>query len=130
MSTETDAETSSALNKSDQSGPLVTSEPTPTSGGVQEQQIPVDAIDARLKEEIITQFYFGYSHIGAQDFINANLDLILMGKLDDPEVTYEAAQQLVADYLAAYCHWAAYASFHRSKHNSAVSQFSFWPFFN
>ena len=92
----------------------------PSPGGVKEQQIPVDAIDARLKEEIITQFYFGYSHIGAQDFINANLDIILMGKLDDPELTYEAAQQLVADYLAAYCHWAAYASFHRSKHNSAV----------
>ena len=78
------------------------------------------ALLSNLKEESILLFYYGPTSVSPTEFIDCQLDQILLGQLNE-QLTFEDAQEKVKEFLSNYQHWACTAKFLTRKSYLAVS---------
>ena len=82
------------------------------------------AMLSRFKEESILLFYYGPTSVTPTEFIDCQLDQILLGQLNE-HLTLDKAKTLVKEFLSNYQHWASTAKFLARKSFLAVSKSHF-----
>ena len=75
---------------------------------------------SKLKEEAVIQFYYGPSSCPPQDFVDGQLDHILLGRIKTEQLSSVNEQKLVREFLANYQLWACNAKLHAQKTFNAV----------
>ena len=78
------------------------------------------AVLSNLKEESMLLFYYGPTSVTPAEFIDCQLDQILLGQLNE-KLTLSEAQEKVKEFLSNYQHWACTAKFLARKSYLAVS---------
>ena len=85
-----------------------------------QEQNPAHLISL-LKEESILIFYYGPTSCPPQDFVDGQLDHILLGRLNSENLPLAQEEKLVCEFLANYQLWACNAKLHAQKTFNAVS---------
>ena len=85
---------------------------SPTS--IVTDEVPINSELALAKEELLLSYYFGLPTISAGDFVNSDLDSLLLTQLE-AETDVGKCQQYVAAYLSNYTNWACLAKMHSHK---------------
>ena len=79
-----------------------------------------NAILSNLKEEAILLFYYGPTSVAPNEFIDSQLDHILLGQLNCAELSESEVKGHVLQFLSNYQHWACSARLHNEKIHRAV----------
>ena len=77
-------------------------------------EVPINSELALAKEELLLSYYFGLPTVSAGDFVNSDLDSLLLTQLA-AEDDLSKCQQYVAAYLSNYTNWACLAKMHCHK---------------
>ena len=79
-----------------------------------------NAIMSTFKEEAILLFYYGPTSVAPSEFIDSQLDHILLGQLNCDELSESDLKKHVLQFLSNYQHWACTARLHNEKILRAV----------
>ena len=93
-----------------------TKESKNTSSPVQitTDEVPINSELALAKEDLLLNYYFGLPTVSAGDFVNSELDSLLLTQLE-AETDLAKCQQYVISYLGNYTNWACLAKMHCHK---------------
>ena len=77
-------------------------------------EVPINSELALAKEDLLLNYYFGLPTVSAGDFVNSELDSLLLTQLET-ETDLSQCQLYVTSYLGNYTNWACLAKMHSHK---------------
>ena len=89
-------------------------------------EVPINSELALAKEDLLLNYYFGLPTVSAGDFVNADLDSLLLAQLGH-ESDLSKCKTYVAAYMSNYTNWASLARMHSHKTQLKVMKFKTDP---